>query len=75
MSNWNNTKHYLYGIKITLGYLVGWVFKLLRLKETYGIKLFHWTMPYAEKNSYGEFDIMIKRKQTTKPTAGSEGVE
>lgn len=45
-------KHYLFGIKITMLYLIGYIFYNKRLQQKYGNLLFHWTMPYSEGEGF-----------------------
>lgn len=55
-------KHYLFGIKITVLYLLGWVFRVKPLQDEYGYKLFHWVMPYAENEGY---NVILKKHEKT----------
>ena len=59
-------KHYLFGIKITVLYLLGWIFRVKFLQEEYGYRLFHWVMPYAENKGYDVTLEYIKYKRKEK---------
>jgi hypothetical protein len=52
--------NYIYGIKITLMYLLAWIFYNEKLRNRYGYKLFHWCMPYPENRGYA---ISIKHER------------